>query len=60
MCFDAKLIRLLQDDELEIWAPDPSPPLVDDDLEPPPHQAPPVTGHVVSCFNEAAKLCTCP
>ncbi|CAL1709508.1 unnamed protein product [Somion occarium] len=54
--FDTELPSVDEDDELEIWAPDPSPPLVDDDLEPPPHQAPPVTGHVVSCFNEAAKL----
>lgn len=41
-----------------MWAPDPSPTLLDDPLEPTPQQAPAVTSHAISCFNEAAKLCT--
>ncbi|KAI0080455.1 hypothetical protein K474DRAFT_1637713 [Panus rudis PR-1116 ss-1] len=54
--FDTELPSIEESDELEIWAPDPSPPLLDDAMEPPPHQAPPVVGYVISCFNEAAKL----
>lgn len=42
---------------MEEWAPHPSAPILDDPAEHSPRTLSPTTGHVVSCFNESAKLC---
>lgn len=48
---------LPQPDEVEIWAPHPSLPVIEDPLEAHNHVTPSAISHVVSCFNESAKLC---
>ncbi|EKM56762.1 uncharacterized protein PHACADRAFT_254069 [Phanerochaete carnosa HHB-10118-sp] len=54
--FDTELPSDGEPDEMEGWLPHPSPVFVGDVLENHPPRTTPVTGHVISCFNESAKL----
>jgi len=54
--FDTELPSVEESDELEIWVAHPSPVFLDDASEMAPLSSTPVTGYVVSCFNESAKL----
>ncbi|OBZ66363.1 Nitrogen assimilation transcription factor nit-4 [Grifola frondosa] len=54
--FDTELPSVDEPEELELWAPHPSPPVFDDENEVHPIKMTPMPGHVISCFNESAKL----
>ncbi len=56
--FDTPLPLLEDPEEKELWQPHPTPQVMDDpnDII---REVSPMPGHIISCFNESAKLCEC-
>ena len=55
--FDTELPGVEEGEEAELWRPHPSPPVLEDVGGVHAHEITPAPGHVLSCFNESAKLC---
>ena len=55
--FDTELPGVEEGEEAELWRPHPSPPVLEDVGGVHAHEMMPAPGHVLSCFNESAKLC---
>ena len=55
--FDTELPSVETGEESELWCPHPSPPVQGDVSGAQSHEVTPTPGHILSCFNEFAKLC---